>query len=137
MDGNLLGQLNYFAVVAAAVAAFVIGGAWYSAALFGKAWQQETGLTDQQLGARNAGMVFGVSFALTLVASLVFAMFLGPRPALPFALFAGVSAGVAWVATSFGINYLFEAKSLRLFLINAGYHVAQFTAMGAILGLWH
>jgi hypothetical protein len=137
MDGNLLGQLNYFAIVAAAVAAFVVGGVWYSAGLFGKAWQRETGLTDEQLGARNPGLVFGVSFVLTLVASLVFAMFLGPRPAFGSALFAGLAAGVAWVATSFGINYLFEAKSLRLFLINAGYHVAQFAAMGAILGLWH
>lgn len=137
MDGNALGQINYFAVVAAAVAAFVIGGTWYSSALFGKAWQRETGLSDEQLAARNPGAVFGVSFALTLVASFVFAMFLGPRPALGFALFAGVSAGAAWVATSFGINYLFEAKSLRLFAINAGYHVAQYAAMGAILGLWH
>lgn len=132
-----LGQLNYFAIVAAAVAAFVIGGVWYSAGLFGKAWQQETGISDQQLAARNPGTVFGVAFVLTLVASFVFAMFLGPRPAFGFALFAGISAGAAWVATSFGINYLFEAKSLRLFLINAGYHVAQFAAMGAILGLWH
>lgn len=137
MDGSMLGQLNYFAIVAAAVAAFVIGGVWYSNGLFGKAWQQETGLSDQQLAARNVGTVFGVSFVLTLVASLVFAMFLGPRPAFSFALFAGLSAGVAWVATSIGISYLFEARSLRLFLINAGYHVAQFTAMGAILGLWH
>lgn len=137
MDGSTLGQLNYFAIVAAAVAAFVIGGVWYSGALFGKAWQRETGLTDEQLAARNTGLVFGVSFVLTLAASLVFAMFLGPRPAFGFALFAGLAAGAAWVATSFGINYLFEAKSLRLFLINAGYHVAQFAAMGAILGLWH
>jgi hypothetical protein len=137
MDGNVLGQLNYFAIVAASVAAFVIGGVWYSPALFAKAWQQETGLSDQQLAQRNPAAVFGVSFVLTLVASFVFALFLGPRPAFGPALFAGVAAGAAWVATSFGINYLFEAKSLRLFLINAGYHVAQFTAMGAILGLWH
>lgn len=137
MDGNALAQLNYLAILTAAVAAFGIGGFWYSPALFGRAWQREAGLTDERLAARGAGMVFGVSFVLTVVASFVFAMFLGPKPAFGLALFAGLSAGVAWVATSFGINYLFEAKSLKLFGINAGYHVAQFTAMGAILGLWH
>jgi hypothetical protein len=64
-------------------------------------------------------------------------MFLGPKPAFAFAVSAGLAAGVAWVATSFGINYLFEKKSLALFGINAGYHVAQYTAIGAVLGLWH
>jgi hypothetical protein len=46
-------------------------------------------------------------------------------------------AGIAWVSTSFGINYLFERKSLTLFLVNAGYHTLQFTTMGLVLGLWH
>lgn len=114
MQGNVLAQLNYGAIATAALAAFVIGGAWYSPALFGKAWQRETGLSDERLAGRNVGLVFGASFALTLVASFVFAMFLGSKPALGMALFAGFSAGLGWVATSFGINYLFEAKSLKL-----------------------
>lgn len=137
MDPNVFGQLNYGAVVAAAALAFVIGGAWYSPALFGKAWQRETRLSDADLAGGSMGRIFGVSFLLSLVAAFVFALFLGPKPALGLALPAGVAAGVAWVATSFGINYLFERKSLALFWINAGYHVVQYTAMGAVLGLWH
>lgn len=74
---------------------------------------------------------------LALVAAFVFAMFLGPKPALSLALPAGAMAGIAWVSTSFGINYLFEHKSLTLFLVNAGYHTVQFTTMGLVLGLWH
>jgi hypothetical protein len=31
-----------------------------------------------------------------------------------------LSAGLCWVAGSFGINYLFEQRSMRLFLINGG-----------------
>jgi Protein of unknown function (DUF1761) len=60
-----------------------------------------------------------------------------PRPALGFALGAGFAAGPCWVATSFGINYLFERRNPRLFLINGGYHTAQFTVFGLVLGLWH
>jgi hypothetical protein len=41
------------------------------------------------------------------------------------------------VAGSFGINYLFEQRSMRLFLINGGYHTVQYTLIGAVLGLWH
>jgi len=40
-----------------------------------------------------------------------------------------------WVASSFGINYLFERKSLKLFLINGGYHTFQFTIIGLALAL--
>jgi hypothetical protein len=41
------------------------------------------------------------------------------------------------VAASFGINYLFERRSLKLFLINGGYHTLQFTIIGLLLALWH
>ncbi len=131
MDG-----INLFAVVAAAVSAFVLGGLWYSPLLFGKAWQKLAGVSDET-AAQGAGLVFGGAFVLSLVAEYVFAMFLGPKPALDFGLFAGASAGLCWVAASFGINYLFERRPLALFLINGGYHTLQFTLYGLILGLWH
>ena len=64
-------------------------------------------------------------------------MFLGPEVTLSQGLFYGFSAGLFWVAASFGINYLFERKPLSLFLVNGGYHTLQFTLYGLILGLWH
>ena len=126
-------EFNIWAVLAAAVASFLLGGLWYSPLLFGKAWQREAGLSDAQLAGGNMALIFGLSFVLALVASFVFAMFLGPRPPMALGLGAGFSAGLCWVASSFGINYLFERKSLRLFLINGGYHTLQFTLIGLIL----
>jgi hypothetical protein len=137
MDVNALSAVNYWAVVAAAASAFVVGGFWFSPLLFGNAWMKETGLTREELDGGNPAVTFGVSFVLAALASLVFAMFLGPRPAFSYAVAAGLMAGVFWVGTSFGINYLFERKSFRLFLINAGYHTVQYGVMGAVLGLWH
>lgn len=130
-------DINILAVVAAAISAFVLGGLWYSPLMFGKKWQALVGLSDEDLQAANPAVKFGFSFVLAFVAAFVFAVFLGPQPALSFASGAGLAAGLAWVATSFGINYLFEHKSMGLFLINGGYHTAQFTLMGVVLGLWH
>jgi hypothetical protein len=118
------------------VAAFVLGGLWYSPNLFGKKWQAAAGLSDETLKAGNPGLIFGGSFVLAFIASAMFAMFLGPM-ALGPATAAGLSAGLCWVATSFGINGLFERKPLSLVLINGGYHTAQFTLIGAIIGAWH
>ena len=130
-------EINFLAVITAAIASFILGGLWYSPMLFAKSWQRETGLTDSQLQSGNMALIFGVSLLLSLIASLVFALFLGPRPPLTLGLGAGFSAGLCWVTASFGINYLFERKSLKLFLINGGYHTLQFTIIGLILALWH
>jgi len=129
-------EVNLLAVIAAAVASFLLGGLWYSPVLFAKAWQREAGVSDAQLKSANMALIFGLAFVLSLVAAFVFALFLGPRPPLALGLGAGSSAGLCWVASSFGINYLFERKSLKLFLINGGYHTLQFTLIGLILALW-
>lgn len=129
-------EVNVWAVLCAALASFVLGGLWYSPLLFGKAWQHETGLSDERLAGGNMGLIFGLSFVLSVLAAFVFALFLGPRPPLALGLGAGAAAGLFWVSGSFGINYLFERKSLKLFAINAGYHTLQFTAIGLILALW-
>jgi len=42
----------------------------------------------------------------------------------------------AIVAASFGINYQFANRRTVLWLIDGGYHSAQFTIYGLILGLW-
>lgn len=129
-------HVNWLAVLAAALSSFILGGIWYSA-LFAKAWQAGAGLSDEQVKSGNPAVIFGGAFVLCLLAAAVFALFLGPNPALTLGVGAGFAAGLCWVAASFGINYLFERRPLKLFLINGGYHTLQFTLIGAILGAWH
>jgi hypothetical protein len=43
--------------------------------------------------------------------------------------------GAAWVATSFGVIYLFAGRRLALFAIDAGYNVVLFALMGLVVGL--
>lgn len=128
-------EVNWLAVLIAALGSFLLGGLWYSPLLFGKAWQRETGLTDDQLKRGNMARIYGLTLVLALLAAWNFANFLGPRPSLALGLGAGASAGLLWVAGSFGINYLFERKSLKLFLINGGYHTLQFALIGLVLSL--
>ena len=130
-------EINWLAVVAAAVSSFAVGAIWYSPALFGRVWQRAVGLSDEQLRAGSPARIFGGAFVLCLVAAAVFALFLGPAPALGLAVGAGCAAGLCWVATSFGISYLFEHRSPTLFFVNGGYHTVQFTVIGLVLGLWH
>lgn len=130
-------QINVLAVLAAAVSAFLLGGLWYSPALFGKIWEREAGVSLDQPKKTHGAIVFAVSFIFSLIAATVFALFLGRNPPLNTAIRDGLAIGACWVATSFGINYQFANRTFKLFLIDAGYHVAQFTLYGVVLGLWH
>lgn len=129
-------KLNFAAIFAAAASMFATGGLWYSPLLFGKAWQRETGLDDETLKRRSPAAIFGPSFVLALLMAFNLAAFLGPDATLGFAVAAAFAAGFGWVALGMGITYLFEARSFRLWLIDAGYHTVSFTLMGVILGLW-
>lgn len=132
-----ISKLNWLAVLAAAAMAFVVGGMWYSPMMFGKVWMRETGVTDDDLRKRNLAWVFGGSFVLSLLIALNLAAFLsGGPPNLVWGMTAGALAGVGWVATAMGITYLFELRSMKLFLVNAGYHAVTFVLMGGILGVW-
>ncbi len=125
-------EVNYLAVLLAALSAFLLGGLWYSA-LFARQWMRRTGQSEETLKSGNPAIVFGGAFLLNLVAAYVLAMFVAGMSWQDAAL-AGLSVGLCWVATSLGVNYLFERRPLGLWLINAGYFTLQFTAMGAIIG---
>ena len=130
-------EVNWIAVGLCAVSSLVLGGIWYSPMLFAKPWQSAAGLSCEEAESGNMAMIFGGAFLLSLVAAAVFAMFLGTEMSLGAATAAGFSAGLCWVAASYGISYLFERRPLSLWLINGGYHTLQFTIIGLILALWH
>ena len=133
----MLESMNLWAVLAAGVSSMVLGAVWYSPALFVRVWMRETGVSQEKARAANPVKTLGTAFVLALIGAAVFAAFLGPSPAPAFATAAGFAAGLCWVAGSFGINYLFEQRSMKLFLINGGYHTLQYTLIGLVLGLWH
>ena len=52
-------------------------------------------------------------------------------------LYHGLVIGFVFVGMSIGINYLYQRRSFKLWLIDAGYQILFLGAQGAILGAWH
>jgi hypothetical protein len=127
-------NINLWAVVASALAAFLLGGLWYSPVLFLNTWLREAGVQKKD---QHSMSTYIISILLMLVAAFIFALFLGPKPSLVASLAIGLITGIGWGATSFGINYAYAGKSFKLFLIDGGYHTLQFVLYGLILGLLH
>ncbi len=126
--------MHLLAIVIAAVSRFMVGGLWYSKALFGAMWNAENG-GNMEGKQGHPAKVFGISFGFSLVAAVAFGMLVGPAPAMEAALRMGLVAGAGIAATSFGINYQFASRSFKLFLIDGGYHVLQFGVFGLVFGL--
>jgi len=129
-------QINWLSVIVSALAAFALGSLWYSPVLFGKTWQKLIKLSDEDMKGANMPLIFGSTFILNIIGAFVLDMFIGRESTLMTGLMAGLLVSLAWIATSLGINYLFTRKPFKLFIIDAGYYVAFFTIMGAILGAW-
>jgi hypothetical protein len=133
---QILADVNWLAVIVATISSFVLGGLWYSKALFGNAWMQEVGLTEEAVKNANMAKTFGGTLILQLVAAIALSAFLGNGGSWTEGLHTGILIGLFWVATSYGVTYLFEQRSLRLWLINAGYYVVLYALIGTIIGAW-
>ncbi len=130
-----MNDINYWAVVVAAISSFLLGAVWYSVRIFGGLWNREAG-RGQEAQQPHPVRVFGASFVFCLITATAFSVWLGPAPGLQPALVKGLIAGACFVAASLGMTYQFANLSLRLWLIDGGYHVARFVLFGLALGLW-
>jgi hypothetical protein len=130
-------NINYFAVLAAALSTFVLGGLWYSPLLFGKAWMRANNFSDTDVLAFSKARMFGWSIVFSLVMALNLAMFLAaPDTNASWGAAAGALAGLGWVAMAVAIIGLFENRSWGYIAINGGYMTVAFTIMGLIIGAW-
>ena len=129
-------DVNWLGVLAAAVAGFLIGGLWYGP-LFGKAWQRESGLSDERIKNANMPLIFGTTFVLNLFAAFILAHVLDTygEPGLNLSIMIAGGISLGFVVTSLGVNYLFARASLKLFLIDSSYWLLNYIAMGAILSV--
>jgi hypothetical protein len=131
---SALAGISWLAIVVAAFLTFALGGLWYGP-LFGRLWMRASGVSEERAGQGNLPLIFGLSFLLQLLAALSLDFFIGEQ-GVSFGVFAGAMTGIFFVATAFGVVYLFEQRPLSRWAVNAGYHVVSFTMMGAILGAW-
>jgi hypothetical protein len=127
-------NLNWLSIVLASVSAFFLGFVWYSV-LFSKRWMKENNFTHESMKGANMPKIFGLSFLLMFFAAFNLAMFIGKGAGAASGSMAGFLAGLGWVFTFMGVTYLFERKSLALFLINGCYSVLSLTIMGLVIGL--
>ena len=127
-------DVNWLAVVLAALSGFLVGGLWYGP-IMGKRWMAAVGKTEEDLKGINPAKTYGFTFLLALLASWTLAH--------TFASYAKDLSVMVKILTGFGValgfilpalwtNYLFQDADKRLFLIDGGYWLLFFTAMATV-----
>lgn len=136
-----LSSINFHAVIGAALAAFILGALWYSTPFFGKPWQKELGFTDEYLKQGNMGLIFGTSFVMMLLMSFGLAIifnFIGFENLCWLkGLLWGLLFGAFFAGTSSAINYLYQRRSFKLWVIDALYQILMAGIMGIVLASWN
>jgi hypothetical protein len=134
-----LDQVNFWAVLVAAVATFMIGGVWYGA-VFAKMWAAIHGFSEEELKCMEKKTLrnFAIFFVGDLLAALVMSIFvinLGIET-----VGGGVQLGLAiWVGVSVTGGSARNAaynKPLSAFLIDVCHELLSVVAMCAIVGGW-
>ena len=117
------------------LAAFILGAVWYTA-LFGKAWQAETGITDEE-AQQNVARTHGLAFVMMVVMSYALNFIINyhdpAEQTFVHGGFHGIMAGVFYAVPVVAINYLYQRKSLKLFFIDALYMVLLLGLSGAVM----
>lgn len=128
--------MAYVEVLIAAVVAFLLGFLWYTA-LFGKAWQQESGVTDEQAQSGMAithGGAFLMMCIMALGINAIINLHAIEDQTLVHGGFHGLMAAAFFAIPAMVIHYLYQKKSVKLMLIDGAYVLLFCTVMGSILG---
>ncbi len=140
MDTSFLSNLNWLAVLCAALAYFILGALWYSKVLFADRWLTLTGIDPKNPDAtKGMAVVMTSSFVLMFIAALGIAI-LQSKLQLTGGWMSGIKLGLLtglfFGATAISISYLYEKRGVGLHLINGGYTVVGNILAAIIICSW-
>ena len=135
--------INPWAVLVSAIAAMAIGFLWYSPMLFATPWMRLMGMDPNDKAKiaemrKSAGKMYGLSFVASIVSAVLLAKIIDISSinSVPYGMKIGFAVWLGFVTTVQLTGALFGKQPTKLYLINTGYQLVCYLAMGAILAKW-
>ncbi|CDX30608.1 conserved membrane hypothetical protein [Mesorhizobium sp. SOD10] len=126
--------VNWLAVVAAAVVAWLFGAAWYMS--LSKPWLNAAKLDPATM--QRSVVPFVISFIAELIMALVLTLVVGAitggEPNAVAGLLFGFVLWLGFIATTLAVNHRYEGFGWALTLIDAGHWLGVMLIIGAIIG---
>ena len=130
-------QVNYLAVVVAALANYVIATIWYGF-VFGALWMKLTGIQEMKPSPGKMLVVFIGSFLMSyvLLHSIVFGESYLKTSGVAGGLQGGFFSWLGFIAPVTLTNVIYEKRSWKLWLLDNAFWLLSLLVMGAILASW-
>ena len=132
-------QTNWLSIVISSLVPIIIGFIYYNKNLFGEAWMNSLGITEEDLKKGNKLLILGVSIIMSFLLSIFLLNFNNSEgQEAQFDNFAHGAWHGFFVALVVGmpillISGLFELKKMKNLIINVAYWIITLALMGGIL----
>jgi len=133
-------NINWLAVLVAAILRLAVGSIWFSPIAFVKPWQALTGVTPESM---QRGLVRAIVIDLVLSLIMAFVLYHAVMYATSMApnIWSGAAVGflnwIGFVVATHLPLWAYENRSFKLISIGTGSNLVSIVLMGALFGLWH
>jgi hypothetical protein len=158
-------EINFLALLVAALSTLVVGFIWYNPKVFGSIWMREAGITEESMKGSNMVLIFGMSiFYAFLIAFLLQMLVIHQYGALGMVggqaetakpsytafmtdygqayrtfkhgMLHGFIAGLFFALPVIGTTALYERRSWKYVLVTGGFWIICCMIMGGIICAW-
>lgn len=155
-------NVNFLALLLAALSTLVIGFIWYNPKVFGNIWMKEAGITHEDGKDFNMIKIFGLSVVYAFLISFVLQMnvihqfgalgMVGGDPTIAKPSYAafmadygtafrtfkhgalhGFMVGLFMIFPVIGTGALYERRSFKYVMVTSGFWIVSFMIMGGII----
>jgi hypothetical protein len=155
-------NVNFLALLFAALSTLVVGFIWYNPKVFGNIWMKEAGLKEEDMKGANMFKMLGLSFLYAFFISFILQMLVihqfgalgmvGGDPSIAKPSYEAFMADYGTAFRSFkhgalhgfmtglflalpliGTNALYERRTFKYVMVTGGFWIVCFTIMGGII----
>ncbi len=113
-----------------------LGALWYSPILFGKAWMEALGKTEEELGSTTGPLIGSIVTCLVTAIALAFLISAAGANSVAGGLLIGAVVGFGAVFPAMLSDSLFCGWGSKLLWIQSGYRVSYILVMAGIISGW-
>lgn len=134
-------EVNYLAVVVAAVSTMIVGSVWYAPSVFGKMWMKLAKVKTGNATGGEMAYTYIMAFLLSLVTAYVLAHMAAlsntffQNSFLQDTLVTGFWLWLGFTAARMAMHDLFETRRKKLTLLNVSHEFVTIMVMALVIGL--
>lgn len=129
-------MINLWAILVITVIYFILGALWYSPLLFGKIWAKAMNYNIDELEMKPINFIGAAIAAFVATFFLALLLEIIGTYNIVTGILVALIIGIGFVLTIGIYDVLYENKNIKVYVIDAGYHIVALIIAGLILGFW-